>query len=300
MRIIPSLVPGQFKPLLPGSDEGSFEPLPLAPPRVFAMGLSYAAHCIETGEPPLQSVFEKGCTPRAGPGTLATPDAAALFGALAALDRPLAEWMRDRGLLAVPLLDYEVELGLALLADVQRSQLADRGFAPPLGFFVANDVTARTVQVCGEGTDNRMDYWAAAKSLPGFLPVSPAMWVPAAPVVDGLMAARLETRVGDSVRQSGLTLGLMWTPREMLARLCDHFGFERLARGTWLLTGTPAGVAMNVTARQRRVVAQLPRRWAIHLAISANRRKAAFLRPGARVSCGVQGQPLLTVETLIS
>lgn len=53
------------------------------------------------------------------------------------------------------LLDYEVEMGFVLLEDVDPSQLDQPSFAPRLGFFIANDLSARSVGILGEGQPNR-------------------------------------------------------------------------------------------------------------------------------------------------
>jgi len=100
-----------------------------------------------------------------------------------------------------PLLDYEVELGVVLLEDIDPASLEDPEFAPKLGFFIANDLSARSLALLGEGMSNRYEYWGLSKSLPGFLPVGGEMFVPAEHTPSGLPCVELETRVNGEVRQ---------------------------------------------------------------------------------------------------
>jgi|CXWL01.1.fsa_nt_gi 2-keto-4-pentenoate hydratase/2-oxohepta-3-ene-1,7-dioic acid hydratase in catechol pathway len=290
--------PARLRPLRPETTPGSLQSLDLAPSRVFALGLTYASHCAETGEPAQQVVFEKRCTPTLGP-LLPIPDAEALFKALKVLDPDLAKWMLGQRLLDFPLLDYEVELGLVLLDDLSQAQLERSDHPLALGFFLANDITARTLQICGEGAANRLDFWGAAKSFAGFLPVSRQLWVPATASVDSVLDAALETRVNGELRQSASTLDLMFTPRQMLAMVRERYQLNRLERGTWLLTGTPSGIALNASARQRRILSLLPRRLAIWMALFANRRKRNFLHTGDQIDCRATGFEALNISSEI-
>lgn len=263
------------------------------------MGLTYASHCWDIGETAQRVVFEKRCVPTQGSAHVAVPDEIALHAAVHDLDPPMADWLRENRLLIDPLLDYEVELGLALLEDVDLTRLADRSWTPRIGFFIANDVTARAVQICGEGSHDRQRFWSAAKSFAGFLPVSERYWTPDSPSVDGLLADRLETRVNDGLRQSASTLDLMWTVPDILRIVCEATGQRTLTRDTWILTGTPAGVTLKAKSWQRRMLAALPRRLAVRLALTASSRKSAFLRPDDKVDCHAKSTKLTTDVTVV-
>jgi 2-keto-4-pentenoate hydratase/2-oxohepta-3-ene-1,7-dioic acid hydratase in catechol pathway len=273
-------------------------PLDPRPTVVYAMGLTYASHSRETGEAPQRIAFEKRCAPTQGRPRIPVPGAAALHAAVAALDRPLADWLARRRLLSDPLLDYEVELGLVLLEDVTADGLRRPGAAPRIGYFLANDVSARAVQICGERARDRLGFWSAAKSFPGFLPVSARYWTQDTPTADGLLDARIETHVNRRPRQSARTLDLLWTVREMLLLVCESTGREQLPRHGWVLTGTPSGIALNAAAWQRRLLGLLPRRAAIAVALRANRRRPAFLRTGDEVRCA-SGIDDLTIESVV-
>lgn len=283
--------PAPHRPLVIGKTPGQFQHLDLSPPRIFAMGLTYAAHCQETGEAIQRIVFEKRCRPSTAE-SVKSPDEAELYSVLAKLDPSLANWMRRKNLFSTALLDYEVELGLVLLDDLSGEQLKTPDCPLPLGFFLANDVTARLIQICGEGTSNRLDYWHASKGFSGFLPVSQQMWVPdfssSSFEANGLLSTTLSTRVNDQLRQSSSTLDLIYSPQQMLNMVIESFDLQKLPRGTWLLTGTPSGIALNATARQRKVLAllsRLSRKSAIRLAVTVNKNKSSFLKPEDQITC---------------
>jgi len=91
------------------------------------------------------------------------------------------------------LLDYEVELGFVLLEDIANGQLLADHFVPPLGYFIANNLSARNVALLGEGTDMRYEYWGVSKSFPGFLPMSDQIWMPNNPSSNSIPCVKIET-----------------------------------------------------------------------------------------------------------
>ena len=148
-------VPAAMQALDPARTPGRTQPLVLAPKRVHALGLTYAAHINETGsEAGGPAVFAKDASSLLVQGdSVASPSRDAMLAAVAKLDAALSSRVALRFPALPPLLDYEVELGLVLLEDVRADALERPDFAPPVGYFLANDVTARTVQVLGEGRD---------------------------------------------------------------------------------------------------------------------------------------------------
>jgi 2-keto-4-pentenoate hydratase/2-oxohepta-3-ene-1,7-dioic acid hydratase in catechol pathway len=262
---------GVATPACPGA--GEWIPTP-APTRIVALGLTYRAHAEETGQAADAVVFEQdpqAWTP--GEGTIRRPSDAAMLAALARLDPRLLGELAEFGFMPA-LLDYEVELGLVLL-----DGLADPSAPGRVALVVANDLSARTLQILGEGARNRLDYWAAAKSFPGFAPTTARAWVPARFELDAWPALTLTTRVNGRIRQQASTDALLERPREMLARVLDALG--PLAPGTLLLTGTPAGIALQVPAWKRTLGAWLlDRPGRLRAALAKHSSKTAFLRPG--------------------
>lgn len=247
--------------------------------RVFALGLTYASHIRETGEKAGKpAIFMKHCTPEVAPASVSTPAAESLLAAIAALDQTLARWLIQRFASLPTLLDYEVELGMVLLEDWQPGN-----GMPPLGFFVANDVTARSVQIAGQGSARRMDFWAASKSLPGFLPVGAQLWCPTSPSADKLPEVTLQTLVNGELRQSASTRDIIYSPLQLLQFAAQASRDGNLRRHDIILTGTPAGVALSVPRWKRLLGTVLPRRTVIEKAISGNIDNPKFLRPGDTV-----------------
>lgn len=281
-------------------DQGQFLPFHFTGGRVFALGMTYADHRRETGEKPQTPVvFLKHCVPlSASQATLATPAASAIREAIDQLEPDLADWLGERFGTLPALLDYEVEIGMVMLEDVSRQQLNDTGCAPPIGLFVANDLTTRTVQIAGEGSVRKLDFWTAAKSFADFLPVGDRVWCAHTPQLDSLPSLTLETRVNGLVRQSASTHSLLYTPRQLLQYAVQHAPDGVLRRHDLILTGTPAGVALRVPAWKRRLAALLPRRQRIRAAIRSNLHNAQFLRPGdvLTFSAGWLGSRTLTIH----
>jgi 2-keto-4-pentenoate hydratase/2-oxohepta-3-ene-1,7-dioic acid hydratase in catechol pathway len=283
------------------TDQGSYVTLE-APPQAFGIGLSYAAHIEETA-----SKFDPNASPpifRKHPRALvrtgaevAMPGPAELIAAAEALEPGLAVRLQ-----AVPgelsaLLDYEVEMGFVLLEDLSPAALEDPEFAPQIGFFIANDVSARSIAILGEGRPNRFDYWGVSKSFPGFMPVADRAWIPNETKPNGVPCVIIETRVNGEVRQRQSTDDLIYTPAQMLRFIHAKYPDARLHTGTFVLTGTPGGVALTTP------------RWLVRLGnlIGLSRFKkltakldgdtSRFLKPGDRVV--TQGEGLGKVSITI-
>lgn len=283
-------------------DDGVYAPLE-TPGQAFGIGLAYAGHIRETasefnpdGIPP---VFTK--SPQATVRTdadlrLPTPDA--LFDAADAIEPGLGDTLRSDFPNLSPLLDYEVEMGFVLLEDIDPSQLNDPTFSPKLGFFIANDVSARSLAILGEGKPNRYDYWGASKSLPGFMPLADKAWTPETAEPNGIPCVEIETIVNGEVRQHQSTEDLIYTPLQMLRFIHAEFPEVALDEGTVVLSGTPGGVAMTTP------------RWLVRLGnlfgLSRFKKLSAklgadtsrFLRVGDRVTARGQGLGKVTVTVV--
>jgi 2-keto-4-pentenoate hydratase/2-oxohepta-3-ene-1,7-dioic acid hydratase in catechol pathway len=278
---------------------GRLVPLELAPRRVHALGLTYAAHINETGgdaEGP--AVFTKDPVSLLREGdTVRSPAHGALMEAVERLDARLVASLASRFSALPPLLDYEVELGLLLLEDVRAEDLERAGFAPPVGYFLANDVTARSVQVLGEGRTDRMAFWCAAKSFPGFLVAGPLLWVPETPQAAACLDVTLSLTVNGEARQEGRTMDLIASPRELLLLAARAAPSGVLEKGDAVLTGTPSGVAFTVPAWKRKVGALLPAGARLAAALRSHVRNPRMLRPGDVVEMdgGVLGRRRFTI-----
>jgi 2-keto-4-pentenoate hydratase/2-oxohepta-3-ene-1,7-dioic acid hydratase in catechol pathway len=229
--------------------QGAYVPLD-APTQAFGIGLSYAAHIEETASgfdphavPP---VFEK--RPRSAARTGAEvhlPTRDELIEAADAFEPGIGAQLRSDFPELAPLLDYEVELGFVLLDDIDPSQLEDPSFAPRLGFFIANDLSARSLAILGEGRVDRYAYWGVSKSFRGFMPIAERAWVPAEAKPNGIPCVEIETLVNGEVRQRASTANMIYTPVQMLHFVHSEFPDAPLRAGMIVLTGTPGGVAMS-------------------------------------------------------
>lgn len=254
----------------------------LAPSRIVGLGLTYKEHARETASAPDPVVFEidpgAWVAAPSGVGRLRRPASSRLRAALRGLDPSLDAALAEFGFMPA-MFDYEAELGLLLVDGLADADAIDSLADGRVGLLLANDVTARSVQILGEGQPDRLAYWTAAKSMPGCKPTSPRTWIPAHFDLDAWPALRLETRVNGAVRQAaGLEL-LHERPRQMLARVSAALG--PLPPGTLLLTGTPAGVAFTVP-RWKRAMGErlLDRVGKLRAALSSYSGGAEFLRPG--------------------
>lgn len=294
-------VPADMRALDPERTPGRSWPLELAPKRIHALGLTYAAHINETGSDDAgPAVFAKAASSLLRHGdTVASPSRAAMVEAVSALDADLGARLAARFTALPPLLDYEVELGLLLLDDVRAADLAEPGFAPPVAWFLANDVTARTVQVLGEGRADRMAFWGAAKSFPGFLVAGPLLWAPDVPQAEACIDVTLTLTVNGAPRQRGRTLDLVAAPRELLLVAARATPSGLLERGDVVLTGTPSGVAFTVPAWKRRLAALLPGPFGrLSAALRAHADNPRMLAVGdvVEMSAGVLGTRRFTIR----
>jgi len=295
--------PATFHCLPTGPDNGSLVALDLDPVRVYGMGLTYSGHIEETAsthDPDLSPpVFSKA--PGSiiiGDGVVVMPTRQDWLASAERLEPGLGDSL-DAEFLNLPvLLDYEVELGFVLLEDVSAAQLADPGYAPELGYFVANDLSSRSFQVLGHRQENRYDYWGAAKSFPGFTPLGSLMWVPMTQQSNSVLCTTLITTVDGEVRQRKSTADLIYTPKQMLGFIAEAFPDAPLARGDMVLTGTPSGVALAVPRWRVRFakLAGFSRMKALASVIDTYEKDSRFLQPGDRVTVS---SPFLGESTVL-
>ena len=282
--------------------QGAYVPLGV-PANAFGVGLSYAGHIEETASrfdpnasPP---VFEKrpSALVRHGDG-VRYPTPEELIQAADALEPGLGPVLRESQPRMSPLLDYEVEMGFVLLEDIDPSRLEDSRFAPRLAFFIANDLSARSIGILGEGRANEPAYWGESKSFPGFMPVADRAWAPEEALPNGIPCVEIESIVNGEVRQHQGTDDLIYTPVQMLRFVHAKFPNVPLDKGLMVLTGTPAGVAMTTPRWLARLGSLLrPSRFQ-KLSTKLEGDTSRFLQVGDTVTVRGQGLGKVTVTIM--
>lgn len=294
------IVPAQFTCL--NLSEGHFQPFDTLPENIYGVGLSYAKHINETAsefdpsmDPP---IFRKALESRTGHGSIVNiPSNQQIFNALEQLEPGISNKLNEFGNIPA-LLDYETELGLVLLEDIDFTRLDDKEYIPKVGFFMANDLGARSLAVLGEGQENRYDYWGISKSFAGFTPISDQMWIPNQFIANGLPCITIETLVNDELRQYQSTSDLIYTPLQMLQFIHRKYPNDSLKKGNLILTGTPGGVAMSTPRWLVRLAHLIGMdRFGLLKAASKKQNDPKFLKDGDRVI--VRGEGLGSIEVFI-
>lgn len=239
--------PGSFDCL--DLNNGSFANFDTLPTHIYAVGLSYAAHIRETAaefdpdvDPPIFKKENRTLTYDESKVTI--PTTSEILSSLEKLEPGISQLMKD--FQSIPaLLDYETELGFVLLEDIDAAELGNEDYIPKIGFFMANDLSARSVAVLGEGQKNRYDYWGVSKSFEGFLPISDKIWIPEVFKKDAIPCIEIQTEVNGEIRQKQFTSDLIYTPHQMLKAIHNKYPDEKLLKGDLILTGTPGGVIFS-------------------------------------------------------
>jgi 2-keto-4-pentenoate hydratase/2-oxohepta-3-ene-1,7-dioic acid hydratase in catechol pathway len=293
------LSPAKFDCLTPEQDGGSLVPLKLNPKNIYGMGLTYSKHIKETaspydpGTPPV--IFRKErISLSSADSKVKLPEQHDVLRKVEQVEPGLSKKLGKKFDKLPLLLDYEVELAFVLLSDIDWKQMDDTNYAPELGYFIANDLSARSIAVLGEGQTNRYDYWGASKSFAGFLPVGSQMWVPDHQHANSVFATTLTTRVNGEVRQEQSTTDMIYTPKQMLAFIAQKYPNHLPQKGDVVLTGTPGGVAMQVPQWKARLgnLFRVNRFIKLASVIRANKNNDNFLKPGDEViiSGGILGE----------
>ena len=199
-----------------------------APARVVAQAVNYRSHAIDSG-------FDPDTVP-----------AAFFRKASHSITGPTGDIIRPDG---VGFLDYEVELGLVIGADlpvgttVTEADLARYVAA----LVVADDVSARQIQLV-------KTQFYEAKSYPTFTPVGPWLTLVDAADLAQLGSLRLTLSVNGQVRQDSTAADMIVRPARALTLLSR---FQPMAPGDLLLTGTPGGTALKAPGKIAGLVAGL-------------------------------------------
>ncbi len=191
-----------------------------APARIVAQAVNYRSHAIDSGMNPdtvPPAFFRKTSHSLTGPaGDIIRPD-------------------------GIGFLDYEVELGLVIGADLPVGTTVTDATLPRYvaALVVANDVSARQIQL------TRTQFYEA-KSYPTFTPAGPWLTLVDAADLARLSSLRLTLRVNGEVRQDGFGADMIVQPAQALSLLSR---FQPLGPGDLLLTGTPGGTALKAPAK---------------------------------------------------
>jgi 2-keto-4-pentenoate hydratase/2-oxohepta-3-ene-1,7-dioic acid hydratase in catechol pathway len=187
------------------------------PCRVVAQLLNYRSHAIDAGSDPntLQPTFFR-------------KSSASVSGPFDPIRQPPE----------VALLDYEIELGIVIGAEIPiGTTVTDDNLADYVaGVIVANDVSAREIQL------TKVQVYES-KSYPTFTPLGPRLVLLHNDELRRLPELHMTLAVNGVTRQDQ-TIGndLITPPAEALTRLAR---FQSMTAGDVLLTGTPIGTAIS-------------------------------------------------------
>ena len=199
-----------------------------APARVVAQAVNYRSHAAESGFDPdkIPPVFFRKSSH--------------------SLTGPAGDIIRPPG---VAFLDYEVELGLVIGADlpVGTTVMEETLHHYVAALVVTNDVSARQIQL------TKTQFYEA-KSYPTFTPAGPWLALAGAADLARLGSLRLTLSVNGDVRQDALATDMIVTPAQALTALSK---FQPLSPGDLLLTGTPGGTALKAPSKPAEKLAGL-------------------------------------------
>jgi len=137
------------------------------------------------------------------------------------------------------LLDYEIELGFVLKADMlTETDVNDDNLGDYVGGFVlANDVSARDFMFGAPALQ-----WFKGKSQRTFCPLGPVLYLLEGDDIKQIHAMELKLHLNGKLMQHGTTDQLIHKPAKTLRDLSE---FSNLHTGDCILTGTPGGVLAN-------------------------------------------------------
>jgi acylpyruvate hydrolase len=181
----------------------------LAPSKILAVGLNYAAHIAEqSGKQPETPLIFSKCT-------------TALIAEGEAIRLPRISDM----------IDYEAELAVVIGREA-KSVHRDQAMDFVAGYTIMNDVTARDLQ-------RRERQWARAKGLDTFAPCGP--WMVTKDEIPNPHALDIELRVNGELRQRANTADLIHDIPALVEFISQDL---TLRPGDIISTGTPSGVGV--------------------------------------------------------
>jgi 2,4-didehydro-3-deoxy-L-rhamnonate hydrolase len=188
---------------------------PIARPhQILCIGLNYADHAAETGQPVPQEpiVFNKAPNALVGPHD---------------------DVRIPRGATKV---DWEVELGVVIGRRTSYLDAVEDARAAIAGYCVVNDVSERAFQM------ERGGQWVKGKSAETFNPAGP--WLVTPDELDDITDLGLWLDVNGRPRQRGRTRTMVFDPFAIVHHLSQ---FMVLEPGDLVNTGTPPGVGMGMS-----------------------------------------------------
>jgi len=242
-----------------------------APTRVVAQAVNYRSHALDSGLDPdrLPPVFFRKASH--------------------SLTGPTGDILRPAG---VGFLDYEVELGLVIGADLPvGTTVTDASLARYVAALViTNDVSARQIQL------TKTQFYES-KSYPTFTPAGPWLTLVDAADLAQLDSLRLTLSVNGQMRQDSTAADMIVRPAQALTALAR---FQPMAPGDLLLTGTPGGTALKAPAKAAEKLAGLlppATRWKLFFGREARNPRylhdgdviaATIASPDGRLNLGTQ------------
>ena len=230
-----------------------------APARVVAQMVNYRSHALDSG-----------MDPDVVPPTFFRKASGSITG-------PHGDIVRPEG---VGFLDYEVELGLVMGADLPvGTMVAERELHRYVAaLVVTNDVSARQIQL------TRTQFYEA-KSYPTFTPVGPWLTLVDADDLGRLDRLRLTLSVNGQRRQDSTVQDMIVRPAKALTLLSR---FQPLSPGDLLLTGTPGGTALKAPPKIVEMASALlppATKWRIFFRRQADNPR--YLQDGDVVTAGI-------------
>lgn len=206
----------------------TLQPPVTAPCRVVAQMTNYVSH-----------IKDSGMNPTTVPMTFFRKTSHSITGPTDDIVRPAH----------VTLLDYEVEIGLVIGKDIPvGTTITEANISEYVaGLVVTNDVSARDLQL-------PKTQFFEGKSYPTFTPVGPYLVLLDADDWTRFGDLRLRTWVNGEVRQDSTVADMLFKPVEALGGLA---GFQPLAAGDLLLTGTPGGTALKAPPKPIEIIGAL-------------------------------------------
>ncbi|GGU48288.1 fumarylacetoacetate hydrolase family protein [Lentzea flava] len=148
----------------------------------------------------------------------------------------------------VRLLDYEVEIGLLIGAEIPvGTEIGEDVSGYVAGLVVTNDISARDIQL-------PQTQFYEAKSYPTFTPTGPALVLLDADELKRFTDLRLTLTVNGETRQNQSVADMIYQPAEALRALTR---FQRLDPGDLVLTGTPVGTALSAPPKPVEIIGSL-------------------------------------------
>lgn len=247
-----------------------------APCNVICQGRNYAEHIIETGNDPEEKTFN----------LFFTKAPSSITSAKGNIIRPKH----------VQLLDYELELGLVIGRDINKDQKVTKENLSDFiaGIFIANDVSARDVQLS-------QGQWFKGKSFRTFCPIGPYFCLLDKEDFPKLYDLDLKLWVNNELRQNANTKQLIYKPEDTLSELSTLMD---LSVGDIVLTGTPGGVALQAPSKfmQKLGSIVLSEQERMKLFISKQLDNPRYLKDGDKIRATIQssdGQINLGTQELL-